>query len=87
MSRGDSASRIMVHQRAGERFNSLKNGYAPIEYIRIVINNCYYQTLTVTARVGTGKFSALFIGRLAGTLHFNQEQAIIMQRKISAEKE
>lgn len=56
MPRGDSVSRIQVILKGRCEVRVLKNRYAPIAYMSIVINNCYYQTLTADARVGTGIF-------------------------------
>ena len=59
MPRGDSASRSWVthKSRCGVRFP--KNRYAPIVHRRIVIEHCYYQTLTEAARVGMGNIEQI----------------------------
>lgn len=56
MSRGDSASRILATLKSGCGVRFPENRYAPIVYICIVMNYVYYRILTVTARVGMGKF-------------------------------
>ena len=54
MSRGDSVSRMHGAPKSRRGVQFLKNCYAPTAYKCIVTNHCYYQALTVFARVGTG---------------------------------
>lgn len=55
MSRNDSASRNRgtLKSRCGVQIP--KDCYAPIAYKCIVIENCYYRTLTVSVREGMGE--------------------------------
>ena len=56
MSRSGSVCRIQVAPEGRREVRFLKNCYAPIAHMRIVIKHGYYQTLTAVARVGTGKY-------------------------------
>lgn len=49
-----------THDRARVGVRFPKDCYAPIVYKCIVIRNCYYQALAVSARVGTGTLARRF---------------------------
>lgn len=55
MSRGGSRTSVAPEGKRGVQIP--KNCDSPTAYKGIVINNCYYRTLTASARVGTGNFS------------------------------